>query len=97
MLENENTVLISKALTLIFFMSEAERQAKVEIPHDHKDHLMKNMRLKHKRRMDLWDEWHGEGKFEDPHGGIHGRDIKHGNEWRQHTSAHHHSRTKHIV
>jgi len=40
MLENENTVLISKALTLIFFMSEAERQAKVEIPHDHKDHLM---------------------------------------------------------
>lgn len=70
-----------------FLISEPESPI-LKIPHDHNDHLTKNMRSKHTRLSDLWDEWHGEGRFQDPCGGIHGRDLKHGAKWRSHISDH---------
>lgn len=36
---------------------------------------------KHRTLMDLWDEWHGVGRFEDQHGGVKGRETKFKNKW----------------
>jgi len=58
------------------------------------------MASKHNNLSEMWDEWHGCGKWsEDIHGGIKGRNKKYGPKWRRMSSItnQHHSRTKRII
>ena len=58
------------------------------------------MAAKHLSLSDLWDEWHGLGKWDgDQHGGIKGRNDKHGTKWRTANgfSHQHYSRSKRII
>lgn len=56
------------------------------------------LEAKHTCLSDLWDEWHGEGKFYDSHGGFAGREkaLK-GASWRKHIRQAQHSRTKRTI
>ena len=52
---------------------------------------------KHTTLDDMWDEWHGTGKFADDIGGIQGRNKHFGAKWRKHLEGQQYSRTKLIV
>ncbi len=52
---------------------------------------------KHKTLQEMWNEWHGKGKYKDSHGGIAGRNIKFGPKWRQHLPTGRYSRTSRII
>ena len=56
-----------------------------------------NMVPKHRTLTDLWDEWHGVGRFEDQHGGVKGRETKFKNKWRKHINNAFFCRTKQCV
>ena len=67
------------------------------LPVTHKVHAAYQMCHRHKRLTDMWDEWHGTGRFEDAYGGIIGRDKLYGKKWRKHLSPHLYSRTSRII
>ena len=51
----------------------------------------------HKTLEDMWNEWHGEGKYADSDGGIAGRNKELGSKWRKHLPTQHYSRTSRII
>lgn len=61
------------------------------------DHSSFRLTAKHQSLFDLWDEWHGVGKYQDDYGGIEGRNKQFGKRWRSHFDASHYSRNKRIV
>ncbi len=54
------------------------------------------MFLNHKTLQGMWDEWHGNGKYDDGGGGIEGRNKKYKARWRRHLGQHY-SRTQRII
>jgi len=64
---------------------------------DGTDHSTYRMVARHKSLADLYEEYHGVGRYHDDHGGIKGRDAKFGAKWRKHLNAQHYSRTKRVV
>jgi hypothetical protein len=56
-----------------------------------------HMQLTHASLPSLWNEWFGEGPYQDIEGGIHGRNNKHGSKWRQHFNKQRYSRTCRII
>ena len=79
----------------------SQRSSKRTTGTEHLDNYRKiSMLTKHQSLSDLWDEWHGEGKFVDPLGGIEYREKTFGPEWRKDNKAINgvqFSRTKRIV
>jgi len=61
------------------------------------DELPHNMTPRHKNLRDLWDEWHGLGRFQDSYGGIKGREELFKNKWRKHVNNAFFCRTKQCV
>lgn len=64
---------------------------------DHPDYRNYRMVKKHKSLDEMWDEWHGTGRFADDIGGIKGRNKHFGAKWRKHIEGQHYSRTKCII
>jgi len=56
-----------------------------------------NMVHQHKTLADMWDEWHGIGKFHDSYGGIQGRENVHKSKWRKHINSAFFCRTKQCI
>jgi hypothetical protein len=42
------------------------------------------MSLKYPSLASVWNEWFGLEEYQDEHGGINGRNKKHGSKWRKH-------------
>jgi Transcriptional activator of glycolytic enzymes len=60
-------------------------------------HKTYTMRPKHKLLTELMSEWIGVGDFNDPFGGIEGRNKKFGAKWRKHLPKYTYSRTERTI
>ena len=73
---------------------DRNQEALASRPEDHKYYRMVK---RHLSLEDMWDEWHGTGRFSDEVGGIQGRNKLFGPKWRKHLNMQHYSRTKFVV
>jgi hypothetical protein len=51
------------------------------------DHHQFAMKVKYNNLSSLYQEWYGLGEYQDPHGGVAGRNKTYGSKWRQHISC----------
>ena len=63
----------------------------------HIDHAHYRMVQRHRTLADVWDEWHGIGKFADEYNGIDGRNKLFKAKWRKHLNGMLYSRTSRLI